>query len=173
MSTLLDGCDYLYLEDLQDLIGNDMLVRFFVDDGSGDLASPSDGWSRMGRVGKRAEADAAARLLRGWTSDQIVLLMQNDDALRTHVAWMALHYGSERKEAFQQDDGSGAYPSQYKRAIERLKLLSEARQQSPGEAVAGLNDHIGAGAVQPTVQSGGSRFAFAPTRDNPKRGGMF
>lgn len=163
----LTGCEYLSDSDLEDVAGPLIVDQIFVDDGSGTRNA-----GRMGKAGKRAEDDAAARLLRGWNRDQIKKLMTTDDGTRCHVAWMAVHYGSARKTAFQGEDGKGAFKAQYDEAIDHLEMLSKARRQSVGEADAGENAQT-RGVVMPTLPDGSARFIFAPTKTRPRGGGLY
>lgn len=164
---LLEDCEYLSEEDLEAVIGSEMVDKLFQDSGSGVRDA-----AKMGFHGLRAESDAAAKLLRGWSKAQIVTLMENDVGLRSHVAWMCLHYGSERKEAFHSDEGEGAFPKQYKRALDHFDALSKAKAQSVGEAAAGENAQT-RGAVLPQLPTGTQRFVFAPTKTRPRGGGLF
>ena len=162
--------DFLVIGDLQAKVGNKTVVGLFDDDNSGVLSAPE--LLIVDDVMAQAENEAYSRLLRAYSKAQVILLADNDPALKGHVAWVALEFASERRQEFMREDGSGMYWRQYDRAIKYFDAISKGQQRSAGESVAGTTGQIG-GQIQPTVQSGASRFVFAPDNDNPSGHGGF
>ena len=146
------------------------MIALFDDDNDGaitgtDLTNAND-------VMAQAENEAYSRLLRAYTKDQILLLIDNDPAMKGHIAWIALEFASERRTEFLAADGTGAYWQQYERAVKYCDMISKGQQRSAGESVAGTTEQIG-GTLQPSVDSDESRFVFAPDTDNPTGHGGF
>jgi hypothetical protein len=160
---------YLTIADLDSLIGRARVEQYFDDDLSGDLAEES---TELDDVLTAAENEADSWLKRSFTDSQIDDLVDNDKALRRHVAWMALEEASSRRPEFTSADGTGAFAAKHDRAIAFFKALGKGNIRSRGEAEAGKSSRIG-GAVQPHVTRPNPRFVFTPDRDNPSPKGNF
>jgi hypothetical protein len=163
------GTDYLTLQDLYNLAGHSTVLQFFDDDYDGAICDES--WS-VNAVLRAAEAEAAARLRRGWTVDGITELGTHDLTFRSHVAWVALEMAAERRKEFLSAEGRGPFAFQYERAIQYFEKISKGRLRPYGETEAGTASTVG-GTVQPTVTTEEPRFIFAPDRDNPTGHGGF
>ncbi len=162
--------DFLVIGDLQAKVGNKTVLGLFDDSNSGSLTAPE--LIVVDDVMAQAENEAYSRLLRAYSKDQIILLANNDPALKGHIAWIALEFASERRQEFMREDGGGAFWKQYERAIKYCDMISKGQQRSAGEAVAGTTEQIG-GQIQPAVSTGASRFIFAPDTKNPSGHGGF
>jgi len=162
--------DFLTQSDIQAKVGFDTILGLFDDDNDGAITGTD--LTQMNDVLAQAENEAYSRLLRAYDKASIILLANNDPALKGHIAWIALEFASERRMSFLSGDGTGAYWKQYERAIQYCELLSKGQQRSAGETVAGTTDQIG-GTLQPTPESTSTRFVFAPDDDNPSGHGGF
>ena len=162
--------DFLVIGDLQAKVGNKVVLGFFSDSNAGALTAAE--LLIVDDVMAQAENEAYSRLLRAYSKAQVILLANNDPALKGHIAWVALEFASERRQEFMSEDGSGAFWRQYDRAIKYFDAISKGAQRSAGESVAGTTEHIG-GVIQPTVGTDESRFIFSPDKNNPTGHGSF
>jgi len=156
--------EWLVLQDLYNNVGVDRVVRLFDDNVDGDLVEED---AQVQRILSAAEDEVASRLLRNWTHAQILSLASVDQALRSHAAWIALEFASERRPEFCADDGKGAFWAQYERAIAFFESISKSNQRSKGEATAGVGANLG-GRLRPTeTAKKASSFVFAPSEEAP------
>lgn len=152
--------DFLTLDDLYNRVGVRRVIELFDDDNSGTITAASEILAYQSAMCE-AESILYSRLLRAYADKaSIVLLAQNDDIIKGHCAWIALEIASERRSFAVGREGRGAFVFQYERALQEFDLLSRGRSRSKGEAVAGTSGNVG-GVVQPTLQTGASRFVFA------------
>lgn len=163
--------DFLAIGDLKAKVGNKTILGLFNDSNAGALTVTE--LAILDDVMAQAENEAYSRLLRAYSKAQVILLADNDSALKGHVAWVALEFASYRRQEFMREDGGGAYGKQYDRAMKYFDAISKGQQRSAGEAVAGTTAQIGGGEIQPAVETGASRFIFAPDNDNPTGHGGF
>jgi hypothetical protein len=152
--------DFLILDDLYSRVGTRRVIELFDDNNDGDITEASE-VAAYQAVMCEAESTLYSRLLRSYSDKaSIVILATNDAIIRGHCAWIALEIASERRSFAAGREGRGAYVFQYERALQEFDLLSRGRSRSKGEAVAGVSGNVG-GVVQPTLQTGASRFVFA------------
>ncbi|MEA3225129.1 MAG: hypothetical protein U9Q07_04200 [Planctomycetota bacterium] len=163
--------DFLVIGDLQAKVGNKTVLGLFNDGNTGTLTAPE--LLVADDVMAQAEHEAYSRLLRAYSKAQVILLANDDPAMKGHVAWVALEFASERRQEFAREEGGGAFKWQYDRAIKYFDAISKGQQRSAGESVAGTTEQIGGGELQPAVPTGGSRFVFAPDNGNPTGHGGF
>jgi hypothetical protein len=160
---------YLVIGDLEKLIGTERVQHLFDDDIDGSIADSSD---EIANILESAEAEAASRMKRSWSTDSITDLANNDLAFKNHVAWVALELASERRPEFTDEEGWGSFKAQYQRAIDYFENLSKGKSRSVGEDVAGVGSNIG-GTVQPARETNTPLFTFAPDTEFPgPRGGF-
>jgi len=122
---------------------------------------------------RRAEDYALSKLLKGWSEDGAVLVMNNDSVLRMHIAWAALEFASERRPAFLAADGKGQFWAQFERAEKYFDEMSKAQRASAGEAIGGGNAQSGGGTALPARTATRGRFVFAPDKNSPFGHGGF
>jgi len=165
--------DFLTRDDLEFLVGSNRVSQWFDDDISGSI-EVGDETDSLTRILDMAEAEAYTKLRRSWSFDNIVDLVDNDPGLKSHIAWIACHFASERREEFNQDDGAGAFRYQYDRAVKYLDDLSKAKTRSKGEEIVGPAASLG-GVLQPTDATEGDipKFVFARDKWAPSGHGGF
>jgi hypothetical protein len=166
----IGGVQYLGISDLENLVGPTRVRQFFDDDIDDSIL---DETSSTTAIMAAAEAEAAARLLRAFTTDQIVDLATTDRTIRSHVAWIALNFASERRPEFMGVDGQGAFEKQFERAINFFEAMAKGKMRSVGEETAGQNAQVG-GTRQPELTSSDAPlYVFAPDVNNPTGHGGF
>lgn len=143
--------------------GADKVARVFCDDGSG-TAGPRLAVSL--EVGSR---EAESVLLGAWSQEAIVLLVENDEAVRAKVCDLVMADGHSGRPEWQ---GGADSPSvlMRKQALEFLKELAKAQKRSRAEEQAGANPHARGGLV--TTARVPHSWTFAPSRDKRPRGGF-
>ena len=162
---------FLVRADMEKRVGSEKIEQYFDDDVDGDLADDDEA---VQDVLCQAESDGFAILLKSYPStDQIVLLVQNDDGLRNHFAWIAVNLASERRVEFTAEDGGGAHRVQHDRALKHMEDLMRSKRRSKGEAVAGKGRTAG-GKLQPRPPATtAAAMQFAPTKASPTGRGGF
>jgi len=161
---------YMEIQDLYNLVGAGRVVQYFDDDLDGSI---DDDNLAVQAVLAGAEAEAASRLLRSWSIDEITELADNDRAFRNHVAWVALELASERRPEFAASDGKGAFWTQYERAITYFENVSKSILRSAGESEAGINPQTQGNRAPAPVSTDSPRFVFAPGKNYPTGHGGF
>ena len=170
--------DYLTLQDLYKKIGSQKVSQFLIDDESTAILQPTD--PNVVDVLDSAEAEAASRMLRHYSSRAaITVYAQTDAAFRGHVAWVAIQFASERRPEFSGSDGAGAFQTQYDRAIEYFDKVSKGALRGLGEAGtdaipgAGVGANTG-GEISPKPPAATSTaFTFAPNKQSGTGHGGF
>ncbi len=168
--------DFLVIQDLYARAGARQVNSYFDDQNNGVV---TDDTAAVDEVLSSAENEMYARLIRAYPGDPsdpaggIQLLVANDPALKRHVVSVALQYASERRVAFTDDDGLGAYKGQFDRAIEYFETLSKGLKRSAGEVQAGQGANTG-GKLQPKPPAATQQqFIFARGRNAPTGHGGF
>jgi len=162
--------DWLTVQDLYNLVGSERVLQLFDDERIGSLGSTN---ARLQSILKSAESEAYSRMLRSWSKANVEALAGADEGFRTHCAWVALEFASERRPAFCADDGKGSYWAEYERAIAHFESLSKGRIRSVGESAGGVSKNVG-GNLRPTTTAGTeASFVFAPSEKNPVGPGGF
>ena len=164
----ITGVQYLTTRDMEGLIGANKVRQLFDDDNNG---STENNIEPIYQAMAAAEAEAANRMLRSFSDEQINILAENDRAFKNHVAWVACEFASERRSEFQSIDGWGGYKAQYERAITYFENLSKAKTRSKGEAKAGKSARLGGG-YQPN-KGNAPKYIFAPDTKAPTGHGGF
>jgi len=160
---------YLKLEDLNAVASPTTVLGLFDDAASGTVTETQP--SVLLTI-DRAEAEAASVLLRNFSEEAILEMGTLDLAFRSHVAWVAMHFASERRGEFVEEDGNGRYKAQYDRAMKYFNSLAKSANRST-VANAGLGANSG-GKLNPQLSAPrAARFTFAPDKDNPKGSGGF
>jgi len=166
----VETANYLTVQDLYNLIGSERVIQLFDDELTGGLNSAN---ARLQAILRAAEGEAYSRMLRSWSKLNIDALAAVDIAFRSHVAWVALEFASERRPAFAADDGKGQFWAQYERAIKFFESLSKGQLRSTGESVAGVGANV-LGNLRPTsTAKTEAAFVFAPSERNPQGPGGF
>lgn len=166
----IGGVQYLGISDLENIVGSQRVRQYFDDDMDESIL---DETSSTTAILAAAEAEAASRLLRAYTNDQIVDMATHDRTMRSHVAWIALEFAYERRPEFVTDQGHGAYWAQYERAIEFFEAMAKGNLRSTAEEVIGQNAQIGGTVQPPRTSASDARFTFAPDVAAPKGKGGF
>ena len=163
--------DILVLQDLNNRIGANRVLKYFDDDRDGSVL---DSDPAVVAILDEAEGEAFSRMLRAYGNAQAIIdLADNDPVFKGHIAWVACELASERNTEFTDSDGWGAFKAQYERALAYFENLSKGRQRSRGEAVAGKNNNVG-GNVKPAPPAATEgNFVFAPSTKAPTGHGGF
>lgn len=163
--------DFLAYSDLVARVGDSVALRYFDDDGDGQLSS--DETDVMTSVLNAAEAKAYSAMMGAWSKAQIILLAENDEYFKQQVAWVACELASERRTEFCAPDGSGAHMVQYNRALQHFSALKKNTARSAGESAAGRAATAG-GNISPTPPADTAcQYMFAPSKRSPTGHGSF
>ena len=155
---------YLTLQDLYNLVGSNRVLQFFDDDLDESIADQS---TETGAILEMAEAHVASFMLRAYNADDITTVANNDPAFKSHAAWIALQFASERRPEFGGVDGQGAFQNQFERAETFFDRLSKGGKRTLGEANAGDGANTGGTVQPPLTNSTDPRFVFAPDNNAP------
>ena len=118
------------------------VLRFADDAGVGD---PSDAGVSSIVSGAIQEASAIAQgLLRNsWTTEQVVILAQEDPSVAGAVADIAIALLARRRPEFLSSDGTTLYSGTRREAERVLKAMADRDISPPGDTAAGPNKTIG------------------------------
>lgn len=168
--------EFLTIDDLYSRVGAQKVNGYFDDANNGVL---SDDSAAIDDVLCAAEGEYFSRMLKAypgdWTDSEsgIRVLVENDRALKMHVAWIALEFAAERRPEFCDEEGWGPYKIQYERALKYIENVAKAIQATPGSQEAGDGANVG-GMIQPSPPQGTKdQFIFAPSRDSKYGHGGF
>lgn len=154
-------------EDLEQIIGSAKVDEYSSDDGSSTRnAEVIEG------VLAQAEDLAMSYLLKGWTRDQVRVLIEEDSGLRVQIAWVAAELLTERRSEFLNDEGHGRYWAQYERALEYFDRLAKTKGHTVGAAKAG-DSALRGGTVTPKAPPTTAAFVFGASKSNPGGSGGF
>lgn len=160
---------WLAIEDLERAAGVDTVDQIFNDSTLGVRDA-----ALLFTVMQAAESEAEAHMLRGYDQGQVANLASRDEVFRTHAAWVALEFATERRPEFIGEDGKGRYWAQYDRATRHFDLLSKSNTKSRGEEAqggSGQNTNTG-GVRRPRLSPGQSAHIFADEGNGSKHGGF-
>lgn len=168
--TLLDfvdpvtGVAWMNRSDVDAAIGAANVNRLCSDDGSGRVNTTT-----LNTMLAKAEQKVCSLLLRAYTTEEIVEIMNSDQFARSSCADIASEYMSRRKGDFASEDGTGRYYGPFKEAVKYFENMSHGRDNT---ATPVTNAQQGGQVSPPT--NGGQPFVFAPdTRARfPGRGGF-
>jgi hypothetical protein len=149
-------------EDLEAQFPSRHVGAVFCDDDSGQPGP------RLAAACSRASRRAEGLLLRAWSSEQIDVLYDEDEAIVAETCRLAMAYGVEGKTEW---SGQGApYQGLEQAALKALKDLADAETRSRGEANgAGTNPR-----AQGNISAPGgacTQYTFSESRTRPRRGG--
>jgi hypothetical protein len=141
--------------------------RVFCDNGSNTVNG-----SRIASAISTARRIADAILLTAWNQQQIETIVAEDDAVRSAILDIALSEGMVGR--LEWDSDNGPREKLKKQAVDTLKLLAQCQLRSIAETRgAGENPHGRMGAVRNDRSAArGKDFVFAPSKNNPSRGGF-
>lgn len=169
--------DFLTLDMLYLKVGAKTIKQYLIDDGSTEL---KDSDPIVQDVLQEAEGLAYARMRRHYGSrEAITQYANNDSAYRSAVVWIAIQLASERRKEFTDQDGAGAWTTQYDRAIEHIEKTSKGLLRGLGETAT----EEGGDAPGPGTNTGGNlqpkppaatprNFVFAPSTKADGHGGF-
>jgi len=151
--------------DLDTVMGAKKVDELSNDDGTGRV-----NLTKLYAIMAKAEQKVVSILLRAYTPDEIVEIMNNDPLCRAYSADIASEYLS-RKPPFMAADGTGAHMAAMKEALEHFEKMSHGRTANPTPAVSNAQE---GGRQRPPVVYPEQPFIFAPdTRARfPGRGGF-
>lgn len=153
------GAVDITIDDLCRSFNADTVRAVFCDDGTG-------------RPGPRLEESLSiarrlgdAILLKGWSPDQIEILIQEDAAIRALVCRLVIAQGMQGKAEW---TGAGApFENLEARTFQSLERIATGQARSIAESAgAGPNPNV-AGSQAPSPPC----YTFASSRDRPRRGG--
>jgi hypothetical protein len=157
--TLLDfvnpttGCAWLDRSDIDAVMGPQKVDQLANDDGTGRVDS-----NLLNTIMAKAEQKTCSILLRAFTAQEIVAIMQQDQYSRSCSADIAAEFLTRRKADFSSDDGKGRYYTGYKEALEHFEKMSHGRTETAAEVV---NAQQG-GNARPPIQYPEQPYIFAP-----------
>lgn len=108
-----------------------------------------------------AETMACSILLRAYSLDEIIVLMNQDKRARSASAVIAAELMSRRKGDFASDDGKGRYYQGYKEALEYLTKVSHGGTETVAKGVTNVQE---GGTIAPRALPPEPAFIFAPEK---------
>lgn len=159
------GLAWMERSDLDIAIGPANVDRIFADDSGSGRANPEV----INTVLAMAEQKVVSLLLRAFTIEEIIEIMENDQMSRSSCAYIAAEYGSRRKGDFASDDGKGRYYQSFKEAVEHFEKMSHGATQTVTKGV--VNVQVGGTIKPPIVPDGSQPFIFAPRNNFRGPGG--
>lgn len=159
------GLAWMERSDLDVAIGPANVDRIFADDTGSGRANPEV----LNTVLAMAERKVVSLLLRAFTVEEIIAIMNDDQMCRSSCAYIAAEYGSRRKGDFSSEDGKGRYYQSFKEAVEHFEKMSHGATQTPTKGV--TNAQEGGTIKPPIVPDGAQPFIFAPRNNFRGPGG--
>lgn len=166
----------LTLADLYSRVGSAKINGYFDDSYNGVLDEET---AAVQDVLMAAEGAYFAKMLRAFPGNPtdpghpLITLANNDAVVRMHLSWAGVELACERRPAFCDAEGWGAYKMQYARAMQHFEDLAKGINRSSGGTLAGVSANTG-GSLQPKDTSGNVQpFVFAASRDKPSGTGGF
>ena len=144
-------------------VGAGTVALYCCDDGTGVASS-----TVLAEILGEAEDEGSGLLGPGFTNAQVVLLLQNDLAVRGAFLDIAADLMSRRRPALVDGEGRTPYSAWRKRAEAVLERAGQAQVRFKGEAQAGQN--AGVFGVSSNVDP--PAFTFLSTTDKPGGGGF-
>jgi hypothetical protein len=145
-------------DDLERHFPPDNVRTIFSDDGSGN-AGPRLKTALL--VGFRG---VQTILLKAWTAEQILGLVLQDEFVKAQVCALTMVHGCQGRIQWVGKDAP--YEGLRKTTTDILEAMAEAQKRSVAEQTVGKNPNLAGRATHPEPKR-----IFAPTGDNPRRGG--
>ena len=157
--------DYIDPNELADLVGQANVDRYFADDASASASTPL-----MNSAIRQASAIFDSDVMGSFPDPVARQKLAEDDVIRMHISWCAIHFGARRKPEWRDDQGRAPFWNEFAEARKHFKDLQQAKQRSQQEPQAGTNPLVG-GKLNADYDP--PRFIFAGTSTKPAGSGGF